>query len=190
MTKSLIIVESPAKAKTLNKYLGKDYDVKASVGHIRDLPVSKLGVDVKNDFAPQYVTIKGKSNIISDLKKAAKKADNIYLAPDPDREGEAIAWHIAHILKSANKPIHRALFHELTQKAIRAAIDNASIIDQNKFQAQQARRILDRLVGYQISPLLWEKVRRGLSAGRVQSVTVRMICDRESEIDKFQPVEY
>ncbi len=190
MTKSLIIVESPAKARTLKKYLGKDYDVKASVGHIRDLPVSKLGVDVKKDFAPQYVTIKGKSNIISDLKKAAKKADNIYLAPDPDREGEAIAWHIAHILKSADKPIHRALFHELTQKAIRAAIDNASIIDQNKFQAQQARRILDRLVGYQISPLLWEKVRRGLSAGRVQSVTVRMICDRESEIDKFQPVEY
>jgi DNA topoisomerase-1 len=190
MSKSLIIVESPAKARTLNKYLGKDYDVRASVGHIRDLPVSKLGVDVKKDFAPQYVTIKGKSKIISDLKKAAKKADEIYLAPDPDREGEAIAWHIAHILKSANKPIHRALFHELTQKAIRAAIENATSIDHNKFQAQQARRILDRLVGYQISPLLWEKVRRGLSAGRVQSVAVRMICDRESEIDAFQPVEY
>jgi DNA topoisomerase-1 len=190
MTKSLIIVESPAKARTLNKYLGKDYDVRASVGHIRDLPVSKLGVDVKKDFAPQYVTIKGKSKIISDLKKAAKKADKIYLAPDPDREGEAIAWHIAHILKSAKKPIHRALFHELTQKAIRAAIENATDINQNKFQAQQARRILDRLVGYQISPLLWEKVRRGLSAGRVQSVAVRMICDRESEIEKFQPVEY
>jgi len=190
MSKSLIIVESPAKARTLKRYLGKDYDVRASVGHIRDLPVSKLGVDVKKKFAPQYVTIKGKGKIISDLKKAAKRADNIYLAPDPDREGEAIAWHIAHILKSANKPVHRALFHELTKKAIRTAIENATSIDQNKFQAQQARRILDRLVGYQISPLLWEKVRRGLSAGRVQSVAVRMICDRESEIDKFQAVEY
>ena len=190
MSKSLIIVESPAKARTLKKYLGKDYDVRASVGHIRDLPVSKLGVDIKKDFSPQYVTIKGKSKIISDLKKAAHNADEIYLAPDPDREGEAIAWHIAHVLKSEKKPIHRALFHELTQKAIRTAIENASIIDQNKFQAQQARRILDRLVGYQISPLLWEKVRRGLSAGRVQSVTVRMICDRESQIDRFQAVEY
>ncbi|KPK26186.1 MAG: DNA topoisomerase I [Desulfobacterales bacterium SG8_35_2] len=190
MSKSLIIVESPAKARTLKKYLGKDYDVKASVGHIRDLPVSKLGVDTKKDFAPQYVTIKGKGKIISDLKKAAAKADEIFLAPDPDREGEAIAWHIAHILKSADKPIHRALFHELTQKAIRTAIGNATSINQNKFEAQQARRILDRLVGYQISPLLWEKVRRGLSAGRVQSVAVRMICDRESEINKFQPEEY
>ena len=190
MTKSLIIVESPAKARTLKKYMGKDYDVKASVGHIRDLPVSKLGVDVNKDFSPQYVTIKGKSNIISDLKKAAKKADEIYLAPDPDREGEAIAWHIAHILQSEKKPIKRALFHELTQKAIRAAIENSTDINHNKFHAQQARRILDRLVGYQISPLLWEKVRRGLSAGRVQSVAVRMICDRESAIDKFQAVEY
>ena len=190
MSKSLIIVESPAKARTLKKYLGKDYDVRASVGHIRDLPVSKLGVDIQKDFSPHYVTIKGKAKIISDLKKAASAADEIFLAPDPDREGEAIAWHIAHILKSADKPIHRALFHELTQKAIRAAIDNATGINQNKFQAQQARRILDRLVGYQISPLLWEKVRRGLSAGRVQSVAVRMICDRESEIDKFTPVEY
>jgi DNA topoisomerase-1 len=190
MSKSLIIVESPAKARTLKKYLGKDYDVRASVGHIRDLPVSKLGVDIKKDFAPQYVTIKGKGKIISDLKKAAGKADEIFLAPDPDREGEAIAWHIAHILKSAGKPIHRALFHELTQKAIRAAISDATSINQNKFQAQQARRVLDRLVGYQISPLLWEKVRRGLSAGRVQSIAVRMICDRESEIEKFKPQEY
>jgi DNA topoisomerase-1 len=190
MPKSLIVVESPAKARTLKKYLGKDYDVRASVGHIRDLPVSKLGVDIKKDFSPQYVTIKGKSKIISDLKKAASRADEIFLAPDPDREGEAIAWHIAHILKSADKPIHRALFHELTQKAIHTAIDNATSINQNKFQAQQARRVLDRLVGYQISPLLWEKVRRGLSAGRVQSVAVRMICDRESQIDKFTPVEY
>jgi DNA topoisomerase-1 len=190
MSKSLIIVESPAKARTLKKYLGKDYEVRASVGHIRDLPVSKLGVDIKKEFAPQYVTIKGKGKVISDLKKAATKADAIYLAPDPDREGEAIAWHIAHVLKSQKKPVHRALFHELTQKAIRAAIENATDLNQNKFQAQQARRILDRLVGYQISPLLWEKVRRGLSAGRVQSVAVRMICDRESAIEAFQPVEY
>ncbi|MDX1777078.1 MAG: type I DNA topoisomerase, partial [Desulfobulbales bacterium] len=190
MSKSLIIVESPAKARTLKKYLGKDYDVRASVGHIRDLPVSKLGVDVNNDFSPQYVTIKGKGKIISDLKKAAAKADEIFLAPDPDREGEAIAWHIAHILKSTDKPVHRALFHELTQKAIRTAIENATRINQNKFQAQQARRILDRLVGYQISPLLWEKVRRGLSAGRVQSVAVRMICDREHQINSFRPEEY
>ncbi len=190
MSKSLIIVESPAKARTLKKYLGKDYDVRASVGHIRDLPVSKLGVDTTKNFAPQYVTIKGKAKIITDLKKAAAKADEIYLAPDPDREGEAIAWHIAHILKPGDKPIHRALFHELTPKAVRAAIHNATDINQNKFQAQQARRILDRLVGYQISPLLWEKVRRGLSAGRVQSVAVRMICDRESEISAFIPEEY
>ena len=190
MSKSLIIVESPAKARTLKKYLGKDYDVRASVGHIRDLPVSKLGVDIDKDFSPQYVTIKGKGKIISDLKKAAKKADDIYLAPDPAREGEAIAWHIAHTLKSAKKPIHRALFHELTKKAILAAIENATSIDQDKFEAQQARRILDRLVGYQISPLLWEKVRRGLSAGRVQSVAVRMICDREAAIEAFKPEEY
>ena len=190
MSKSLIIVESPAKARTIKKYLGKDYDVRASVGHIRDLPVSKLGVDIKKNFAPQYVTIKGKGKIISDLKKAAAQADEIFLAPDPDREGEAIAWHIAHVLKPEDKPVQRALFHELTLKAIRSALANSTSIDQNKFEAQQARRILDRLVGYQISPLLWDKVKRGLSAGRVQSVAVRMICDRENEIEKFQPEEY
>ncbi len=190
MSKSLIIVESPAKARTLKKYLGKDYDVRASVGHIRDLPVNSLGVDIKENFAPRYVTIKGKSKIISDLKKAAASADEVFLAPDPDREGEAIAWHIAHILQTARKPIHRALFHELTPKAIRAAIENATSINDDKFQAQQARRVLDRLVGYQISPLLWEKVRRGLSAGRVQSVAVRMICDREKQINAFTPMEY
>ncbi len=185
-----MIVESPAKARTLKRYLGKDYDVRASVGHIRDLPVNSLGVDIKEDFAPKYVTIKGKSKIISDLKKAAASADEVFLAPDPDREGEAIAWHIAHILQTARKPIHRALFHELTPKAIRAAIENATSINDDKFQAQQARRVLDRLVGYQISPLLWEKVRRGLSAGRVQSVAVRMICDREKQINAFTPMEY
>ena len=190
MAKALIIVESPAKARTLKKYLGKDFEVKASVGHVRDLPVSKLGVDVARNFSPQYVTIKGKAKIINDLRKSAKTVDEIFLAPDPDREGEAIAWHIAQSLKMFKKPIHRALFHELTKKAILAAIANATEIDQNRFEAQQARRILDRLVGYQISPLLWEKVRRGLSAGRVQSVAVRMICEREAAIEAFVSEEY
>ena len=190
MSKSLIIVESPAKARTLQRYLGKSFDVKASVGHVRDLPVKNLGVDVENDFSPQYVTIRGKGKVLSELRTAAKKADDIYLAPDPDREGEAIAWHIAESLKNVKKPIHRALFHELTKKAILAAIEHSSEIDTHKFEAQQARRILDRLVGYQISPLLWDKVRRGLSAGRVQSVAVRMVCEREEAIKAFEPVEY
>ncbi len=190
MGKSLIIVESPAKARTLQRYLGKKFIVKASVGHIRDLPVKTLGVDVENNFKPQYVTIRGKSKVIDELKSAARKADDIYLAPDPDREGEAIAHHIAHCVAKAKKPMHRVLFHELTKKAILKALDEASEIDQNKFEAQQARRILDRLVGYQISPLLWDKVRRGLSAGRVQSVAVRMVCEREAAIDAFEAVEY
>jgi len=190
MSKALIIVESPAKARTLKRYLGKNFEVKASVGHVRDLPVSKLGVDIDNDFKPQYVTIKGKNKIITDLKKAAQKADEIILAPDPDREGEAIAWHIAQCLRTIKKPIHRALFHELTKKAIVAAISNSTEIDRKLFEAQQARRILDRLVGYQISPILWKKVKRGLSAGRVQSVAVRMICEREAEILSFQSEEY
>jgi DNA topoisomerase I len=190
MPKSLIIVESPAKARTLQRYLGKDYEVKASVGHIRDLPVNCLGVDVQNDFAPQYVTIRGKSKIINELKSAAQNADEIYLAPDPDREGEAIAWHIAEMLRGSKKPLHRALFHELTKKAILRAIENASDLNRHLFEAQQARRILDRLVGYQLSPLLWDKVRRGLSAGRVQSVAVRMVCDREREIEAFVSEEY
>lgn len=190
MAKSLIIVESPAKARTLQKYLGKDYEVKASVGHIRDLPVNTLGVDLEHEFAPQYVTIKGKSKIITELKKAASSAEAIYLAPDPDREGEAIAWHIAESLKGTSKPLYRALFHELTKKAILNALANSTSINQHLFEAQQARRILDRLVGYQISPLLWDKVRRGLSAGRVQSVAVRMICDREEAITSFVTEEY
>ena len=190
MSKSLIIVESPAKARTLQKYLGKAFEVKASVGHIRDLPVRNLGVDIEHDFAPQYETIRGKGKIITELKAAAKNADAIYLAPDPDREGEAIAYHIAEVLRTSKKPMHRALFHELTKKAILAAIDNATDINHNLFEAQQARRILDRLVGYQISPLLWDKVRRGLSAGRVQSVAVRMICEREEQILAFEPEEY
>ncbi|HET98163.1 MAG TPA: type I DNA topoisomerase [Desulfurivibrio alkaliphilus] len=190
MGKSLLIVESPAKARTLQKYLGREFTVKASVGHIRDLPVKTLGVDIDDDFAPQYVTIKGKAKVISDLKAAAKGADQIFLAPDPDREGEAIAFHIAESLKSLKKPIHRVLFHELTKKAVLAALEKAGEVDRHLFEAQQARRVLDRLVGYQISPLLWDKVRRGLSAGRVQSVAVRMICEREQEIERFVPEEY
>ncbi len=190
MANALVIVESPAKAKTLQRYLGKGYDVRASVGHVRDLPVKELGVDVENDFTPKYVTIRGKGKVLNELKNAAKRAEAVYLAPDPDREGEAIAWHIAQALKSVGKPIHRALFHELTKKAILQALANATEINQHLFEAQQARRILDRLVGYKLSPLLWEKVRRGLSAGRVQSVAVRMICEREEEIRRFVPEEY
>jgi DNA topoisomerase-1 len=190
MSKSLIIVESPAKARTLQRYLGKSFTVKASVGHICDLPEKTLGVDVEHDFQPKYVTIRGKAKIITELRGAAQKADQIYLAPDPDREGEAIAWHIATTIEADQKPVRRVLFHELTKKAILAAIENATEIDQNKFEAQQARRILDRLVGYQISPLLWDKVRRGLSAGRVQSVAVRMVCEREQEIADFTSLEY
>lgn len=190
MSNSLIIVESPAKAKTLQKYLGGDFTVKASVGHLIDLPVKTLGVDISHDFAPQYVTIRGKGKIISELKSAAEKADHIYLAPDPDREGEAIAHHIAEILRPARKPIQRVLFHELTKKAILAAISQATEVNRQRFEAQQTRRILDRLVGYQISPLLWEKVRRGLSAGRVQSVAVRMVCEREAAIAAFVSEEY
>jgi DNA topoisomerase I len=190
MGKSLIIVESPAKARTLQKYLGKDYTVKASVGHIRDLPVKNLGVDIEHDFAPQYVTIKGKAKVISELKTAAKDAEQIFLAPDPDREGEAIAFHIAEALKTSNKPIRRVLFHELTKKAVLTALAQAGEVDRHLFEAQQARRVLDRLVGYQISPLLWDKVRRGLSAGRVQSVAVRMICERERQIEQFVTEEY
>ncbi|NTV12422.1 MAG: type I DNA topoisomerase [Desulfobulbaceae bacterium] len=190
MAKSLIIVESPAKARTLQRYLGKSFTVKASIGHIRDLPLNSLGVDVENGFTPKYVTIKGKTKVINELKAAAEKADDIYLAPDPDREGEAIAFHISESLKKTKKPMHRALFHELTKKAILEAIANSSEINYKLFEAQQARRILDRLVGYQISPLLWEKVRRGLSAGRVQSVAVRMICERDQAIRDFIPEEY
>ena len=190
MSKALIIVESPAKARTLQRYLGNQYDVKASVGHVRDLPVKTLGVDIEHDFAPQYETIRGKGKILAELNKAGQQADTIYLAPDPDREGEAIAYHIAESMKSVKKPVFRVLFHELTKKAIIAAIEQASSINYRLFEAQQTRRILDRLVGYQISPLLWDKVRRGLSAGRVQSVAVRMICEREEEIATFKSEEY
>ena len=168
--KNLVIVESPAKAKTLEKYLGRDYQVKASVGHVIDLPKSKLGVDIKKDFAPDFTVIQGKKKVIDDLKKAAKGKANIYLASDPDREGEAIAWHIASQVVKNHKHVHRVLINEITKKAVQAAIANPLALDRNKFDAQVARRVLDRLVGYKISPLLWTKVRRGLSAGRVQSV--------------------
>jgi DNA topoisomerase-1 len=190
MKKSLVIVESPAKAKTIGKYLGKNYQVIASVGHVRDLPAKKLGVDVKKKFKPVYEIIKGKDKVIESIKEAAKKADQIFLAPDPDREGEAIAWHIAEELKSNKKKIKRILFNEITKKAVSEAIKHPIEINQKKFESQQARRILDRLVGYQISPVLWDKVRRGLSAGRVQSVALRLVVDREAEIDAFKSDEY
>jgi DNA topoisomerase-1 len=190
MAKNLVIVESPAKAKTLGKYLGRDYQVKASVGHVMDLPKSKLGVDIENDFAPEYHVIQGKSKVLDEIKKAAKDKENVYLAPDPDREGEAIAWHIAQKLGPRRKNVHRVLFNEITKKAVLEALKNPAKLDRNRFDAQQARRILDRLVGYKLSPLLWDKVRRGLSAGRVQSVAVRIIAEREREIRAFTPEEY
>ncbi|TAN63999.1 type I DNA topoisomerase [bacterium] len=190
MGKSLVIVESPAKAKTINKFLGKGFIVMASVGHVKDLPKSKLGVDVENRFEPQYEVIKGKAAIIKELKKAGKGADMIYLAPDPDREGEAIAWHIADEIDKKRTKTKRVLFNEITEKAVNEAISNPMELNEHKYEAQQARRVLDRLVGYKVSPILWDKVKRGLSAGRVQSVTVRLICDREREIQAFVPREY
>jgi len=187
----LVIVESPAKAKTIEKILGKGYTVKASVGHVKDLPPRRLGVDIQDGFVPEYIVIRGKAKILEELRKSAKRAEKIYLAPDPDREGEAIAWHIASELEGKNREeIYRVLFNEITPRAIREAMRHPGRIDESKVNAQQARRILDRLVGYQISPLLWRKVRRGLSAGRVQSVALRLICDREKEIEAFVPVEY
>jgi DNA topoisomerase-1 len=191
MAKNLLIIESPAKARTIKRYLGPDFMIMASVGHLKDLPVSSLGVDIENGFKPQYVTIKGKGKILRGLKTAGKKAEAVYLAPDPDREGEAIAWHIAEELKSGEPKIYRVLFNELTANAIREAVSSPQGLNRDKFESQQARRILDRLVGYQISPLLWSRMKRGgLSAGRVQSVAVRMICDREREIHAFESEEY
>jgi len=190
MAKHLVIVESPAKARTLTKYLGRDYQVKASVGHIVDLPKSRLGVDTANDFKPEYQVIHGKTKIIAELRQAAKGKEKIYLAPDPDREGEAIAWHIAEKLDGKKRNIHRVLFNEITKRAVQEALKHPRDLDQNLYEAQQTRRILDRLVGYQISPILWQKVRRGLSAGRVQSVAVRIVCEREREIRAFQSTEY
>ncbi len=190
MPKSLVIVESPAKAKTINKFLGRNFVVRASMGHVRDLPKSKLGVDVEHGFEPDYVVIPKKKKVLSELKSEAKKADQIFLAPDPDREGEAISFHLAEELGGRDSKIQRVLFNEITKKAVEDAIKNPRAIDQDKVDAQQARRVLDRLVGYQISPLLWEKVRRGLSAGRVQSVALRIVCEREREIQAFRAEEY
>ena len=188
--KGLVIVESPAKAKTLKKYLGRNFDVKASVGHILDLPKSSLGVDLDRDFTPTYELIKGKTKVVEELKKAALNAKKIYLAADPDREGEAIAWHIVEVLKLPEDQAHRVLFHEITKPAVLKAIENPVPMSKERYESQQARRVLDRLVGYKISPLLWTKVRRGLSAGRVQSVAVRMIVEREKEVLAFQPKAY
>jgi len=190
MSKGLIVVESPTKVKTLQKFLGGDYVIKASLGHIKDLPEDELGVDLQKDFKPSYVIITGKGKIIRELKKASKVVGNIYLGPDPDREGEAIAWHVAEEIGDGNKNVYRVLFNEITEKAVLEALKHPGRLQQSKYEAQQARRILDRLVGYQISPLLWEKVKRGLSAGRVQSVAVRIICEREREIENFVSEEY
>ncbi|TKB61418.1 MAG: DNA topoisomerase I, partial [Nitrospira sp.] len=207
MAKSLIIVESPTKARTISKYLGRGYTVMASVGHIKDLPTSKLGVDLEHDFEPQYVTIKGKTKVLADIKKKADEADRVYLASDPDREGEAIAWHLEQELlerpktksksksksKSKDQPegkVFRVLFNEITESAIKRALQSPGQVDMKLVNAQQARRVLDRIVGYQGSQLLWTKVRRGLSMGRVQSVAMRLICEREQEREAFRAEEY
>jgi DNA topoisomerase I len=190
MAKSLVVVESPAKAKTINKYLGRDFKVIASMGHIRDLPKSKLGVDVDDDFNEEYVSLESRKKVLKDLKDAAKDASAIYVATDPDREGEAIGWHVIQELKGKKRKFHRLTFNEITKKAVQEALNHPRAIDEKMVAAQRARRVLDRLVGYKISPLLWDKVRRGLSAGRVQSVALKLICDREREIEQFVPVEY
>ena len=190
MSKTLVVVESPAKAKTIEKYLGKNYTVKASMGHLRDLPKSQFGIDIENEFTPKYINIRGKGDLIKSLKAAAKSADKVYLASDPDREGEAIAWHLAHILNIDEHEPCRIVFNEITKPAIQAAVKEPREIHLDRVDAQQARRMLDRIVGYKLSPLLWRKIRKGLSAGRVQSVTVKLICDREKEIQKFVSEEY
>ena len=190
MAKYLVIVESPAKVKTIKKFLGSNYEVFASQGHVRDLPKSTLGIDTEHDFEPKYITIRGKGDILAHLRREVKKADKVYLATDPDREGEAISWHLAQALKIDDKDINRISFNEITKNAVKASIKEPRKLDMNLVDAQQSRRILDRMVGYRISPVLWEKVKRGLSAGRVQSVALRIICDREAEINAFIPEEY
>ena len=190
MGKTLVIVESPAKVRTLSKFLGRQYTVRASIGHVRDLPKSKLGVDVDNGYTPQYINIRGKGDVIRELREAAKKADKILLATDPDREGEAISWHLAHILKIDPASDCRIEFNEITETAVRNALKKPRPVDMARVDAQQARRVLDRLVGYNLSPFLWRKVRRGLSAGRVQSSALKLICDREREIQAFVVEEY
>ena len=193
MANCLVIVESPAKVKTIKKFLGANYEVDASNGHVRDLPKSQMGIDVENDFDPKYITIRGKGDILAKLRKEVKKADKIYLATDPDREGEAISWHLMKALKLdelKDKQVYRISFNEITKNAVKASLKTPRVIDMDLVDAQQARRVLDRMVGYMISPLLWAKVKRGLSAGRVQSVALRLICDREEEIGAFIPEEY
>lgn len=190
MAKYLVIVESPAKVKTIKKFLGTNYEVAASNGHVRDLPKSALGIDVEHDYEPKYITIRGKGDILANLRKEVRKAEKVYLATDPDREGEAISWHLYHALKLADKKVYRITFNEITKNAVRESLKNAREINMNLVDAQQARRALDRMVGYRISPLLWAKIKRGLSAGRVQSVALRLICDREDEINAFVPEEY
>ncbi len=190
MSKSLVIVESNTKTKTIGKFLGKDYEVLSSIGHIKDLPKQRLGVAIEDSFEPEYITIRGKGKILSQLRKSAQNADRVYIATDPDREGEAIAYHLAEEIRPNNDRIHRVLFNEITEKAVKSALEHPTEIDENKVSAQKARRVVDRLVGYQVSPILWSTVYKGLSAGRVQSVALRLICEREDEIEKFVPVEY
>ena len=190
MTKKLLIVESPSKARTLEKYLGKEYTVQATVGHIRDLPKKELGVDVENNFEPKYITIRGKGAVLKKLRADAKKSDEILIATDPDREGEAIAFHISEAVDGDSHKIKRVLFNEITKSGIKAGLEKPLKLDVNKVNAQQARRIMDRLVGYKVSPFLWKTLTYGVSAGRVQSVALRLICEREEEIRKFVAVEY
>ena len=190
MAKNLVIVESPSKIKTIKKFLGSNFEVVASNGHVRDLPKSQLGFSPEDDYEPKYITIRGKGDILANLRKEVKKADKIYLATDPDREGEAISWHLMHALKLDDKKVYRITFNEITKNVVKESLKHAREIDMNLVDAQQARRMLDRMVGYRISPLLWAKIKRGLSAGRVQSVALRIICDREAEIEAFKPEEY
>ena len=190
MAKYLVIVESPAKVKTIKKFLGKNYEVAASNGHVRDLPKSTMGLDMEHDYEPKYITIRGKGEKLAELRKLVKKADKVYLATDPDREGEAISWHLSTALKLDESKMKRITFNEITKNAVKDSLKNPREIDMNLVDAQQARRVLDRMVGYSISPVLWQKVKRGLSAGRVQSVALRMICDREEQINAFIPEEY
>ena len=188
--KNLVIVESPAKARTIGRYLGDNYKVTASMGHLRDLPKSVMGVDIEHGFEPDYRPVKGREDTIAQLVKEAKSSDSVYLATDPDREGEAISWHLKELLKLPDDKAYRVTFNEITKGVVQDSIKHPRAIDQDLVDAQQARRILDRIVGYKLSPLLWRKIRRGLSAGRVQSVAARMVCDREDEIRAFSPEEY
>ena len=190
MAKNLVIVESPAKSKTIKKFLGSNYKVEASMGHVRDLPKSQLGIDIENDYEPKYITIRGKGELLAKLRKEAKNADKVYLATDPDREGEAISWHLMTALNLDEKNTSRITFNEITKNAVKRSIKEARKIDMSLVDAQQARRVIDRLIGYPISSLLWKKVKKGLSAGRVQSVALRLVCDREEEIKNFIPEEY